>query len=306
MESRWDSVWPRAGCAGTLPLPGWFFLDKIFGGRKFKFVKQNKIWPILRDVIILTVLSCLGGFIVGFASTDHSSRLYIYSLSISNSLFLTLGFTISGCLAIGNRWRHLAFVGAIVWAVSIFNVIFFGFPIVMWMASIVAVAIFALIGGGISLLFKHQTPAEISSNAGDERFYEEVARELQEKPMNPGLWTKAFAEMGGDDAKARALYIKYRVAQLAEEERVANLSHAEKAMLKERAIREASEKAFKKKEEQRRILIEPFTFELFKKEYRGEIPLRQYGRTEQQQMFESWQKQKLASAGFFDASSENS
>jgi len=30
---------PRAGCAGTLPRPGWFFLDKIFGGRKVKFVK---------------------------------------------------------------------------------------------------------------------------------------------------------------------------------------------------------------------------------------------------------------------------
>ena len=55
--------------------------------------------------------------------------------------------------------------------------------------------------------------------AGDEKFYEEVARELQEKPMVPGLWTKAFAEMGGDDAKARALYIKYRVAQLAEARR---------------------------------------------------------------------------------------
>jgi hypothetical protein len=24
----------RAKCAGTMPLPGWFFLDKIFGGRK--------------------------------------------------------------------------------------------------------------------------------------------------------------------------------------------------------------------------------------------------------------------------------
>ena len=57
---------------------------------------------------------------------------------------------------------------------------------------------------------------EISSNAGDEKFYEEVARELQEKPMVPGLWTKAFAEMGGDEAKARALYIRYRVQQLRE------------------------------------------------------------------------------------------
>jgi hypothetical protein len=54
---------------------------------------------------------------------------------------------------------------------------------------------------------------------GSDKFYDEVARELQEKSMVPGLWTKAFAEMGGDDAKARALYIKYRVAQLAEASR---------------------------------------------------------------------------------------
>lgn len=179
--------------------------------------KQFKIWPVLRDVIIVTVLSCLGGFIVGFASTSgHNSPLYIYSLAVSNSLFLTIGFTISGCLAVGNRWRHLAIVAAIVWVVSIFNVIFFGLTFIQWAASVVPIAIFALIGGGISLLFKRKSLVEISSNAGDEKFYEEVARELQEKPMIPGLWTKAFAETGGDDAKARALYIKYRVAQLAE------------------------------------------------------------------------------------------
>ena len=179
--------------------------------------KQFKIWPVLRDVIIVTVLSCLGGFIVGFASTSgHNSPLYIYSLAVSNSLFLTIGFTISGCLAVGNRWRHLAIVAAIVWVVSIFNVIFFGLTFIQWAASVVAIAIFALIGGGISLLFKRKSLVEISSNAGDEKFYEEVARELQEKPMIPGLWTKAFAETGGDDAKARALYIKYRVAKLAE------------------------------------------------------------------------------------------
>ena len=177
-------------------------------------MKQNKIWPVLRDVIIVTVLTGLGGFIVGFASTEHNSPLYIYSLALSNSLFCIIGFTISGCLAVGNRWRHLAIVAAITWAVSIFNVIFFGVTIIQWAASAIAIAIFALIGGGISLLFKRKSPMEISSNAGDDKFYDEVARELQEKPMVPGLWTKAFAEMGGDDAKARALYIRYRVLQL--------------------------------------------------------------------------------------------
>ncbi len=178
---------------------------------------QFKIWPILRDVIIVTVLSCLGGFIVGYASTSgHNTPLYIYSLAISNSLFLTIGFTISGCLATENRWRHLAFVAAIIWAESIFSVVFFGVTIIQWAALAIAIAIFALIGGGISLLFKRNSMVETATNCGDEKFYEEVARELQEKPMVPGLWTKAFAEMGGDDAKARALYIKFRVAQLVE------------------------------------------------------------------------------------------
>jgi hypothetical protein len=32
----------RAGCAGTPPRPGWFFLDKIFGGGKVKHVKRKK------------------------------------------------------------------------------------------------------------------------------------------------------------------------------------------------------------------------------------------------------------------------
>ncbi|MGA2786035.1 MAG: hypothetical protein ABSF60_00765 [Verrucomicrobiota bacterium] len=38
--------------------------------------------------------------------------------------------------------------------------------------------------------------------------------------MVAGLWTKAYAEMGGDDAKAHALNIKNRVAQLAEASRL--------------------------------------------------------------------------------------
>ena len=156
--------------------------------------KQFKIWPVLRDVIIVTVLTFLGGFIVGFGSTDHSSRFYFYGLALSNTLLSIVGFTISGCLAVGNRWRHLALVAAIVWVVSIFNVIFFGLTIIQWAASAIAIAIFTLISGGISLLFKRTNLAEMSTNAEDNKFYEEVARELQDKSMNPGLWTKAFAE----------------------------------------------------------------------------------------------------------------
>jgi hypothetical protein len=90
-------------------------------------------------------------------------------------------------------------------------------------AGLVAGSIFYF---GSGLLFKRNNrnwnKADNSSGGGvhlgtfDDKFYDEVARELQEKTVVPGLWTKAFAEKDGDETKTRALYIKYRVAQLAE------------------------------------------------------------------------------------------
>jgi len=48
------------------------------------------------------------------------------------------------------------------------------------------------------------------------KFYDQVASEIQQQTMVAGLWTRAYAEMNGDEAKARALYIRYRVQQLSE------------------------------------------------------------------------------------------
>jgi len=69
----------------------------------------------------------------------------------------------------------------------------------------------------------------------DERFYDEVAKELQAKAMIPGLWTKAFADAGGDVDRARALYIKYRVAQLATDanEKIEKEKRAARTVLKQ-------------------------------------------------------------------------
>jgi hypothetical protein len=58
-----------------------------------------------------------------------------------------------------------------------------------------------------------------SKQAVGDNFYDDVTRELQDKILVSGLWTKAFSEMGGDGTKARALYIKYRAEQLAEANR---------------------------------------------------------------------------------------
>lgn len=51
----------------------------------------------------------------------------------------------------------------------------------------------------------------------DDVFYNQVAEEIQANKTVPGLWTKAFAEANGKTDEARALYIKHRVLQLADE-----------------------------------------------------------------------------------------
>ncbi len=48
----------------------------------------------------------------------------------------------------------------------------------------------------------------------EELLYDFVAAELEEGTLSKGLWTKALAETGFDDARARALYVKMRVASL--------------------------------------------------------------------------------------------
>jgi hypothetical protein len=184
--------------------------------------KQFKIWPVLRDGVIIFALQLLGGIIAdSIASGTSFDQSSIPTLVILTKLcFGGVGFAISGCLAVGNRWFHLCYVGGLVFS---FEMAYAGVydrghtiqnGILTGIVTAIFICINILIGGGISLLFKRKTLVEIPSSAGDEKFYEEVARELQEKSMVPGLWTKAFAEMGGDDAKARALYIKYRLAQL--------------------------------------------------------------------------------------------
>ena len=67
-------------------------------------------------------------------------------------------------------------------------------------------------GSGWFAKRKNKKRDEVENN----KFYDQIALELQQKTLIAGLWTKAYAEMDGDEAKARALYIRYRVQQLRE------------------------------------------------------------------------------------------
>ena len=65
-----------------------------------------------------------------------------------------------------------------------------------------------------------KTRGQRKFDSTDDRLFDQVANELKAKSLIPGLWTKAFAEVNGDEAKAQALYIRYRVQQLQNEKQV--------------------------------------------------------------------------------------
>ncbi|HEY1662330.1 MAG TPA: hypothetical protein VGI03_07920 [Verrucomicrobiae bacterium] len=102
--------------------------------------------------------------------------------------------------------------------------------------------------------------------------------ELVEKRPSQGLLARCYSEAEGDEAKARAKYVAMRAKEIEEQE--------------EAAIKQY-EQQVKRKESERQKVINSFNFEMFQKEYKREIPLRYYGRKEQQDMFKEWRNRKL-------------
>jgi hypothetical protein len=89
------------------------------------------------------------------------------------------------------------------------------------LGSVAAVSIFSLLKGWWRRRQQNQSSScsrggDLSQSISDEKIYAEVAHELEENKLSAGLWTKAYAKMGGDEPKTRALYIKYRFTQLSE------------------------------------------------------------------------------------------
>jgi hypothetical protein len=51
----------------------------------------------------------------------------------------------------------------------------------------------------------------------EEEIYQQVHRELQNGMIREGLWAKALAKCGGDEEKAKSLYISFRAQSLADQ-----------------------------------------------------------------------------------------
>lgn len=57
-------------------------------------------------------------------------------------------------------------------------------------------------------------PSQNTTSVHEDRLYEQIAQELETNTVDKGLWTKAYAQAGGDDQQTRVLYIKARFARL--------------------------------------------------------------------------------------------
>ena len=118
---------------------------------------MNNWKAVLLDIIIVLVITGLGGFVVAVeAFRDHV--MSPTALEISNLLFGTIGFTLSGCKTKVDRFKHLSKVAIGVWIFSMVNVIFLGYTLRQWIFGLPFLLVMMGLGGFISLLFV-KTPA---------------------------------------------------------------------------------------------------------------------------------------------------
>ena len=121
--------------------------------------QRVRIGSIIRDVIIVWVLTAMGGFVAGVATggPQRNAQRFMLAVMVSNLLLGTVAFTIVGCRAPPGKWRHLAFVALGAWFTSLINVVFFGVTIPQWIGGAMFMAIIMAIGGGTSYVFKRDT-----------------------------------------------------------------------------------------------------------------------------------------------------
>ena len=85
--------------------------------------------------------------------------------------------------------------------------------------------------------------------AHHQEFYDIVAGELRSRFIVDGLWVRAFSDAGGDEAKAKAIYIAYRVEQLKAEALAAKAAAVERAQAVARKEQEQRERIRREEEE---------------------------------------------------------
>lgn len=104
---------------------------------------------IVRDVVGISVLSIGGGFLLG-GLAGSLGMVGAAAFALSAMALGMIGFSISGCLASGSRWRHIWRVGIGIWVVGVVGLFFIGRLCNMFFMWIIAVGWMMLFGGLLS------------------------------------------------------------------------------------------------------------------------------------------------------------
>lgn len=122
--------------------------------RPYNVEQKGQFGAIALDVGIVWGLTFTGGLLVGV--TARSAGEYLIGLIWASWFLGSVGFTIVGCRAKGNRWHHLARVAVGTWLISIVNVILGLGSLGQWLVGSFFVALMMGTGGVVSFAFKRQ------------------------------------------------------------------------------------------------------------------------------------------------------
>ena len=101
-------------------------------------------------------------------------------------------------------------------------------------------------------LFSSTRAKLAASKIAEEQLYAQAAEEVAAGVIRQGLWAKAIAESDGDEAAAKARYIKLRVELLIAE-----------ADLTEHAVKQATKEAAREAEDGEEVKGADFTYIVF-------------------------------------------
>jgi hypothetical protein len=116
-----------------------------------------RLWAIVRDMIMIVVISVIGQGVVAFVARPARGAAII---GVGNLLFGILAFAISGYLAPERRWRHLLCVASGLCLLAFINTAVVGHNVPSWLYGVISILLMMAIGGTVSYLFRrHDLPS---------------------------------------------------------------------------------------------------------------------------------------------------
>lgn len=113
-----------------------------------------RLGAALVDGGILTAITALVGFFIGFALYAQPFETVMGALVLANIAILLVGLTVAAVLRSHARWRHLVAVVVVIWLFSAMNLAMGYATVQDWLVSLPYMLVLMGIAGGLSYIFR--------------------------------------------------------------------------------------------------------------------------------------------------------